>query len=84
MSYILIEPKKIDSIRSAMRVVNLIRSNKKVRDNCIVSVVINGFNEHHIVIGPADDETHDDICCILNGNQNEYNYYNSDWNSPTY
>lgn len=82
MAYIMIEPKKIDSIRSAMRVVNLIRSDKKVRDNCIVSIVINGFNEHHIIVSTND--VHSDVCAILNSNQDEYNFYNPDWHSPTY
>ena len=84
MAYIMIEPKKNDSIGSAMKVVNLIRSDRKIRDNCIVSIVINGFNDHHIIVSCSDDETHSDVCCILNSNQDEYNYYNPDWHSPTY
>lgn len=82
MTYVMIEPKKINSIRSAMKIVNLLRANKFVASQSIISVVINGFDEHHIIV--STDEAYNEVCAILNSNQDLYNYYNGDWPSPTY
>lgn len=80
MSYIMIEPVNIHSIRSAMKIIRLLRSDREIADLSIISVVINGADEHHIVVST---ERYDKVCSLLNENQDAYNYY-TDWDSPTY
>ena len=82
MAYIMIEPVNIHSIRSAMRVVRLLRSDREIADNVIISIVINGADEHHIIV--SSDYKYNEICALLNGNQDAYNFYNADWPAPTY
>lgn len=82
MAYIMIEPVNIHSIRSAMRIVKLLRSHRDIADQSIISVVINGFNEHHVIV--STDTQFNEVCAVLNDNWNAYNFYNPDWPSPTF
>lgn len=79
MTYIHIEPKNIKSIKSAQRIVKILRSNRIVHDRAIITISVNGFDEYSVIVMPSDDDVKSWVCAILNGNLDEYNFYNDNW-----
>lgn len=73
---IMIEPKNINSIRSAERIVKILRNNELVRRNSIIRIEVNGFDEYLVIVLSSVE---DEVCCILNSEQDEYNFYSPNW-----
>lgn len=82
MAYIMIEPKNIHSMKSAQRIVGLLRKDLHIRRYSIISIVVNGFNEYSVIVSTDDDFVKSRVCSTLNGNQDEYNFYNDNWPTP--
>lgn len=69
-----IEPLNCQSVRSAKRVVDLIRKHREIRDNVICYMAVNGFGDWGVFV-LCDSEYQESVECLLNSNQDAYNFY---------